>query len=96
MWSSNAHLLTVVFYSLVLVGEAFRSFRFCQRERGKLLESILESTWNRTIDPRIRLAVATLRFKYMNGHDCVTFPIIVYTVERRFASSIVALLSFFV
>ena len=71
VWHSNAHLLTVVFFPLVLIGDAFRSFRFCQQERGEILESILDSTWQRTADPRIRFAVATLRLKDMNAcHIC--------------------------
>lgn len=37
VWRSNAHLLTVVFFLLVLIGDAFRFFRFCQQARGKIV-----------------------------------------------------------
>lgn len=37
VWRTNAHLLTVVFVLLVLIGDAFRSFRFCQQARGKIV-----------------------------------------------------------
>lgn len=70
VWSSNARLLTVVFFPLVSIGDAFRSFAFCQQEkRGN--NSVLESTWKRTTDPRIQSAVTTLGLNNVNApHIC--------------------------
>lgn len=69
----KAHLLTVLFFPLVLIGDAFRSFGFCQQGRGKIFEIILESTWKGTTDLEISLAVTPLGLSYMNAHHMCGF-----------------------
>lgn len=87
VWSSNAHLLTVVFVPLVSIGDAFRSFGFCQ-EGGKKRENNSEcfgEYLEKGYRPVIRSAVTTLGLSnlnaphacgfshYLEGRECVCF-----------------------
>lgn len=66
---------------------------FCQQERGEILESILQSTWKRTADPRIRLPVTTLGFNYITACHTCGFPTIIWSAENLSASRIAAILT---